>query len=77
MLLHTLNMFKIVTQLYNYIVYNWYSPFAATITLPEIPISSKPVTVTEQMYSPASWASSGENVIVLPNFNLWCDLAMV
>ena len=25
------------------------------------------------MYSPISWSSNGENVTVLPNFNLCCD----
>ena len=37
---------------------------------------SKPVTVIEHVYSPASWPSNGENVTVLENFNLCCDLLL-
>ena len=54
-----------------------YLPFAVTVTASEFPILSKPVTITEQVYSPMSYPSNGENVTVLPNFNLYCDPVLV
>ena len=48
-----------------------------TITLSEFPLLSKPITVTEHVYSPISWPSNGENVTVLENFNLCSDLVFV
>ena len=51
--------------------------FVVTITFSEFSVWSKPVTIIEQIYSPISWSSSGENTTVLPKYNVSCSSVLV